>query len=449
MRNPDRWALGVLLLALVVRLALLDRGAFAYPDELRYRNVLDAAGALAHADVERACFAMSTADGRPGYVLIHLPAALLQLVVSRLFGLEPDRPPSIAIPLGYQLGFSLLLLWIFWRLARSWLPGPDWLPLSAMLALALLASSNAYARHLLPYDTSLALLLGALWLATTVDPALPGRAEGVGVLAGFGYAAYPGYYPLPFVVLAVLAWRALEPGSPRRARTVASWPLRGALGGLAVALFFEGAARLAGRSYLADLRSLGDTIVQGSFEEGFSFIVDWFRLVEPPGASAWLLLAAAAPFVALARPAKLGASLWRRPWVPVAAGVAASFLAHAIASAWLEKMVFYGRLVHMYVPFVLLAGSATIAMIVPQAHRRTAAAVVALVSVAGFAIFFAGYRPLAYPRDVVREQLRALAARPAGTFRVVNESWADPSFGNFEAEIARDLRRAPGIPRSG
>jgi hypothetical protein len=444
-----RWALGVLLLALAVRLPLLDRGALAYPDELRYPvNVLETAAALGRGDVERACFAMSTADGRPGYVLMHLPAAALQQVAQRLLGLPPDRPPSIWIPLAYQLGFSLLLLWVFWLLARSWLPDSGWLALSTTLAFALMASSNAYVRHVLPYDTALALLLSALWLATRVDPARPGRAEGIGALAGLGFATYPGYYLFPAIVLAVLGWRGLDSGAPRRSPlTVAAWPLRGALGGLVVALGFEIAARVGGRSYVADLSALGDTIVQGSFEEGFTFLVEYFWRVQPPGASAWLVLAAAAPLAAILRSHRRPAGLPRRPWVPVAAGVAVSFVVHALSSAWLEKMVFYGRLVHMYVPFVLLAGAATLALLVPPPRTRKAAGVVAIVSVVGFVFFFAAYRPLAYPRDVVREQLAALAAQPAASLRFVNESYADPSFGNFEAEIATGLRRAlPGEP---
>ena len=439
--------MGVLLLAIAVRLPLLDRGAFAYPDEERYTvNVLEAAAGLERGDLRRACFALSTADGRPGYVLLHVPAGILQHAAERLFGLPPDRPPSIWIPLVYQLGFSLLLLWVFWRLARSWLPDPAWMPLAAMLALALLAGSNAYVRHLLPYDTALALLLAALWLATRVDPAGPGRAEGVGALAGIGFAVYPGYYLFPCIVLAVLGWRALDPARPARAAaSFVSWPARGALGGLAVAVFFEAAARVAGRSYLADLRALSDTIVQGSFEEGFTFVLEYFRRVEPPGASAWLVLAAAAPLVALAHRRRWPAGALRRPWVPVAAGVVASFVFHALSAAWLEKMVFYGRLVHMYVPFVLLAGTATLAALVPAARRRTAAAVVALVSMAGFGVFFAGYAPLVYPRDAVREQCATLSSQPAAGFRRVDESYADPRFGNFEAAIASCVQRAtPG-----
>ena len=431
---------GIIVIVALLRLGLLDRGALAYPDELRYGNSLNAAHALLDGDGQRFAFAVSTADARPGFVVLYLPAALLQIAVASSAG-ESMTYPLILIPLLFQLLLSLSLPWLFFMLARHWWADRDALLLGATLAYGLLANSMAYVRHILPYDGALALSLLGLWWALRFRLESRWRAELLGCLAALSVTIYPGYYFFPLIILAVCLWRV---GFARGSTSVLSCGLRFGISGAAVTLGFEGLARLAERSYLSDLRELSGTITQGSFEEGATFLMRYLIEVEGLAGWPWLILPAAAlPLAVLA---------WRGPatqhsratWIPMAIATCTMFGYQILASVGLHKMVFYGRLVHAYVPFLLLTGCAVIAYFMPRRHDRIAGGVLALIALVGLVQFYPGYRMLAYPRDVVRTQLAAHAEFAVVNQRTLNEATSDPAYGDFR----RELQRGQSTPKA-
>lgn len=445
------------------RASLLGHGAFAWPDEQLYSDALQTVTALSHGDITRACTALTGFGARPAEATLRLIPAALQIWLERTQGISPYNPQSFLIPTSFNVIASLLLSLVFYRLSRRFLSDDRRAPLVATIVFSLLVSSNAFVRHVVPYDTALMFCLLSLLLGVQREPSgsapvgvkraalavivagaglflypvsfLLGRepakigalialvavlsglaivcrdevAEGkhwalVGLVAGCGLAVYPAYYPFPVMVGAIIVLRT------ERAPYVALSMVRLRAGlvygfaALSVMLFFEVIARVGDVSYLACAYRLSRTITQGSFEEGYIFLAKYFSEVE--GVIGILILGGAAVYWIL-----LARRLLQR--VPVTAHASALalccavsaglYLIYATQSTVLHRMTFTGRYARMYVPFVVWAAVAAIREIGTPRLRTLAYSAMLLACLVSFLMFERDYRALAYPVNVLYE----------------------------------------------
>ena len=400
-RSRQRWPLLALLLLFgLYRVGLLGRGTQSIGDELLYYHAPVALELLLRGEGGAALAQLDHSLGRPGQMLLALPPAAVQLLLHGALGLPVACPDSLLVPALQNVLLSLLGAWALHCVARRLLlaEGPA---LCVTAIYGLLASANMYVRHILPYDAALSLGLCALALALR-EARGPRPDLTTGLVLGSAYACYPGYWALPPVVLAAVAARPAS-GVAGRARALV-WV---GLGGLLVALACELAAAAAGRSYLGSLRALSGTIRLGSFEEAWRFLPRHLLATQGPWGAALLLLGLACP---------LGLALRRGRRAPVTllallAAAGLCYLLHGALSAW-EKMVFYGRVVRLYHPFLVLAAVGT-ACVLPRPLRRAAQVVLLLCALAGFLRFALPYQRLAYPRDVLyREGVWTLRQPP-------------------------------------
>lgn len=453
----------VLTLVAIYHLTLLDRGTWSWPDEHLYTDALNAVAHALNLDVAGFCKSLTGFGARPAEATLRLAPAAIQTLFDKLWGVSPFNPQSLRIAAAPNILVSFLLGLVFYKLALLFYEGERWTATWATSVYALLVSSNVYIRHVVPYDTALLFgLLALYWLlnsrmsetslnkkrwvmagllsgvsllaypvvfllyrpaglvaATFCLICLIGSlrmmaADGIasenrrwiitGLLAGFGLALYPAYYAFPGALLAIIVLGKTEPPyigfswARLRAGALYGWSV------LCVVFFYEVVARLGGESYLGCAYRLSKTITQGSFEEAYVFLPRFFVEVERAIGVLLLVLALAYFVTLLWRLGKRVPLSWSQAALALCCMVLTGvYLVYATQSVFLQKMVFTGRYIHFYIPFVVWAAIAALRQIPMTRWRRLAYAGTVLVSVYSFIGFVREYRELAYPINVLYE----------------------------------------------
>jgi len=399
----ERWPVALFCVLLVVlsgyRLLLTQSGQLFWPDEFRYVHALHVLEEIRQGNLVGSVAWLFTVPSapdanmgaRPAYVALSTIPAAVQGLANLIAGVGPEDPSFYRIAATANVFVTLGIAVVFFRLALL-LVHHRGLALLSALVYGLLANSNLYVRHLFPYDLALLFLLGALLLVVGEQRDAAGlhrRAIGAGLLAGFGFTTYPGYDP--FVV--ILATAVL-------CNPVGSWRHLIVMGAsmACVGLAWEGVARLGGLSLIAlTLRFFGTmTVEQGSFEETLVFLPRYLWDVE--GLAGAALLALVAAFGVMAALGRYG-----RIELGIIGGATAIYLVFGAAGVFLHRTVYYGRLVHMYLPFVVLAAVLALSKMRHPNVRLATASAVALASVLAFVPVAATELAATFPRDVVRE----------------------------------------------
>src|SRR5258706_7651897 len=199
-RPDDSRRLGFKFLLAVVaiyRLTLLGRGALAFVDETWYFKSVMTLQALGAGHLRAALYQVATTVARPGAVLARLPIAALQ-ALPLAFGVAASNPRSLLIVQCFNVGVSLAILAFFFDICLV-LCGDATSALIAAAVYALLANTNLYVRHLLPYDLALCFCMAALWLGLWCPPTIT-PPLGAGLLRCRVGTHYPRYILLRHVL---------------------------------------------------------------------------------------------------------------------------------------------------------------------------------------------------------------------------------------------------------
>lgn len=387
------------------RLLLTQSGHLYWPDEYRYLHALHFLDEIRKGDPTSAfgwVFGdVATRGGvasQPTYIMVSIVPAVVQGLANVVFGIQPEDPSFYRIPGAANVLVSLALTVMFylvlWRLTAD-----RGLALLGTFVYALLANTNVYVRHLFPYDLALLLFLSALVLLLD-DPRTAGLSARinvviVGVLAGAAMTTYPGYNFFVIILFALIL-----------AKHWTEWKrAAGFLAGIAsVFVGWEIVSRAGGFSFLESLRQFSRMYnpgtVQGSTSESFSFLLLYLWNVE--GAAGAVLLALFLCFLGMAVAGKFG-----RLETALIASASVAFLAFATFSVISNRVAIYGRLLHMYLPFLVIGSIVVIRQLHGPVVRRVAVAVLALASVVSFVPTAVNAFAIRFPRDVERE-LRVL-----------------------------------------
>lgn len=434
---------------LLLRLALLGRGALVDYDERRYFQSFEALRAAAHGNWRACAYALSIVDARPLDALWRCLPAAGQLLLARYAGWDIYTYPSLLLPTLLNWVATVLAAWFFLRICQRLLastPAARQWALVAAVLYASLVNTNLYVRHVLPYDGALALFLGLLYWVLR-QPAKPSGWfwTKLGAGAGLLWLFYPGYYAGPvLLVLPLFDWQR---------------PLRWVVAHLAqlVALGVGFALTLAAAEALSRLGGappfwvvsydLSLHILQGDPAEGYTFWLKYLWQVEGVLGMVLLTLLLLA-FVQVGQ--RIGcegmaSSIPHTPRQRVLAAALLLFLVHATAAAVGHRMVWYGRLLHLYVPFLVLAGVAALASSAP--HRRAAGLALGgcAVGVVSYILFFINYQQVFYPPDVIATyHLNCLSASQLRYYEEVH----GPSGLPFPARGARSAASVQCPPAS-
>lgn len=285
------WLLGILAVAWAIRITLALRGGqmFWLDESFRWYPGQQIADAFRyHHDPHEALMVIVKQSSQHiGFLIFSVPAALL-------FEISGRSPMAMGMTTAVLGLASVWVIAIVYGLARRM--GAD--VEEALLAAALTAATaclTVYARHILPYDASLALALTALWLA--LDPRTSWiRSIFVGLGAGIALLVYYGNQSLVATVLAV----HVLAGKHRPIRVL------GSVGGVLIPLLGLQVLTVAagGPAFLDQFwaHQVGNgphTIVdvQGDLAEGWLLPFRYFWASEHGLAFVWLLALVVTPFL--------------------------------------------------------------------------------------------------------------------------------------------------------
>jgi hypothetical protein len=204
-----------------------------------------------------------------------------------------------------------------------------------------------------------------------------------GIFSALGSLVYPGYYAFAFITMFFFIV-SLRSNFLITITYVFCF--------LGTVLFFELMSNMVGLSYIKELCVVSSTVNHGDFSEGFLFIVRYLREVEGViGVLLFVLFSLYCLYFIFKDPAAF-------KWLLVAAILMYSL--NAVLGVVFHKMVFYGRTLHMYIPFLVLAAARAISLIPQQTGRKFLITILILCSIFSFIPFGFTYSRLSYPGDI-------------------------------------------------
>lgn len=426
--RPTLWLVLLLIAVAGYRLTLIDSGHFFWGDEVRYRYAEAMTDALLEGDFRNAAAQPFQSDvfGRPGFVLIGVIPALAQRAVGSLLSIERDTLAYYDAVSVFNVLVSLAVLLCLFRLGHLW-SGSPWYALLMAGVYSGLCSANVWIRHLMPYNLSLLVfLLGLLVVSSKCTSRNRGFGRGVvvGALSAFAYACYPTYYAFCAVNAVVLLVV-----SPRRVLAASGF----VMGSLGVVSALEALSRFGDTSYFdTAVYSVLAHLAQkshGFFGEGYVYA--WRFMCDVEGVIGVTLFILFGVFLTLV--------IWRRESrvtyaarAAIAAAVA-GYLWHASMSTLMHKTIFFGRILGMYLPF-MVAGAVLALMHIRRARARRLAVVgLVLASLVSFVSFARTYARLQYPADLF---LATMAEQDVG---VNFPPWTLWGFSGGEADSIEEL----------
>ena len=408
---------------LLLRLSVLGKGAFGTYDEGRYLRSFDALRAAAHGDWHGCAYVLSMTDARPLDALWRCVSAAAQLALSHWAGWSIYTYPSLLIPTTLNWITTVVAAWFFWAICRQLLrhrPSSVQWSLVAAILYAGLVNTSIDVRHIAPYDGAMLLFLALLyWVLRQPSAPTPWFWAKLGMGAGALWLMYPGYYAAPVLLVAPLFnWQhPLDWARPHFYQLVF-------LGGgfLAPLLVAEALSRYGGGPpFWAISYDLSLHVLQGDPAEGYTFLFDYLWHVEK-GLGIVLLLLLGLAFLQVVRRANqvgLGILIPSSPLQKMLLASVLLFLVHATAAAVGHRIVWYGRLLRLYMPFIVLAGVNALSMMRwPRAAAQIALSSCA-IAVISYTLFLKAYTHIVYPPDVISDF--KLTCLPYGKVLYYNE----------------------------
>jgi hypothetical protein len=377
----------VLLLLLVGRVAISGSGMLDDSDEVDYYAAEDAVDSLLVGNLAGSINALVLTEGKPTETLLKMALVPVHRAWALIIGV-PRHSVSGLLPLSaFNIIVSLGLLLAFHRLLLTLALG-EGSALLGMMILGVTVNLNLYTRHLLPYDLGLLFNMLALLALLHRPWEMDRRVRSAAILSALGFTTYHGH----FMFTAILCGLVVLPADPRnrwnwqRLRSFALWFV-------ALPVAYELLFRLGGQSFFKEAFKIGGTISQGSFDEGFRYAWLYASLVEGPLGMALVALFPVSVLAALRKDPD--AKVTR---ILVLASIA--YLSYALVVQCLNLFVFYGRILHMYLPFLVLGVSFLIDRL-PQLRSRLVLLALVLFVTIQYVSNVLDMNSIAYPRKVL------------------------------------------------
>jgi hypothetical protein len=161
-------------------------------------------------------------------------------------------------------------------------------------------------------------------------------------------------------------------------------------------------AKLGGSSYIGEALKLSGTITQGSFEESFTFLFKYLFLVEKGNGIIIIISLLLFLFIILKKYFSKEKYFKIQPLVLITTILIGLFIVYAGLGYFFNKVVFYGRLIHQYIPFICIITVFSINTIFKNYSRRILIlSVFSIFLVVNFIFNFYEYKSYAYPRDMI------------------------------------------------
>jgi hypothetical protein len=412
-----------IVLVTVIKLNLIGTGFLAFPDEMRYCQSGKALQHLSELKIGAAIKDIFSIQGRPADGLIKIVPNALQYVTAIFFGLNYYESKNSYPLFIFNFIVYCLILVIHYKFSNILLKD-DYLALLSVLLYCTLTNSYLYLRHALPYDVSLFIFYVAIYkIAFYIEENSLSNKKSlmIGIFSFFGFLVYPGYFPLLIVCLIILFCNNLSKQNIFTKICYANYYILGA----SLCLFiFEKIGRLVGQSYILDAKGLSKTITQGSFEESFVYIIKY--LFEVEGVTGIILLISL-PIYFFMILNKIKNKTFKQDSLISLVGIAllTTYLSYAFAGYFLHKVVYYGRLLHQYLPFICIISIYAINILLIKITRKNQLilSVISIIFIVNFGFNFIKLNSHVYPRDIMWQLIRANNSDNVGNVFNFDDHW--------------------------
>jgi hypothetical protein len=434
---------------LLLRLSVLGKGAFGSYDEGRYLRSFDAVRAAAHGDWHGCAYILSMTDARPLDALWRFVPATAQLALNHWAGWSIYTYPSLLIPTALNWVTTVVAAWVFWAICRQLLryhvASTQWSLVAAILY-AGLVNTSIDVRHVAPYDGAMLLFLALLyWVLIQSETPKAWFWAKLGIGAGALWLMYPGYYAAPALLVApLLSWE-----NPLAwVRTHFHHLLLLGAGFFAPLVAAEVLSRYGGGPpFWAISYDLSLHVLQGDPAEGYTFLFSYLWRVEKGLGLVLLLLLSLALAQVAQRVRHIGlvTLVPRTPLQKILLAALLLFLVHATAAAVGHRIVWYGRLLRLYMPFIVLAGVTALSTMPSPRIAAQIALGSCLISGFSYVLFLIGYTRIVYPADIISDF--KLACLPYGKVFYYNEvKTADKLLYSIRSNKVATIAHCPPAP---
>lgn len=388
-----------IVLSFIYNVFITDKGVMSFGDENIYYESILAIESISNGNLKEFSAHINSSRGRPGEAFIRLIPASIQGLLYKFFGISPANPDSLKIPILFNIIINIVVLLFFFKLAHLLFKDYKY-ALLAVLLYKFLINSNIYLRHIFPYEKSLAgfLLILIIYIKNRDNGFITYLL--IGLLCGISFTIYPGYYFIQ-VLLALLVF-TYDIVNKKDYFLFIKHGILISAGFLIIIIFFELFAWIGGRSYLNDSSALSETINQGSFDESLVFPFKYLLQVE--GLSGITIIASCFSMIVYISKQLLqqtSKNILKQPLILIFIFSLSGMFIHGILGTVFHKMVFYGRLMHLYFPVLVLTIVFLISKIDNTSHRRILTLIITLVFMIHFIQFNIIYAKLGYPKDML------------------------------------------------
>lgn len=387
-----------IVLAVISKLFLIGEGLYAFPDEFRYIASQDAFEALRNGDFNKALSMCYTVDGRPGLVLVGLLPAACQIVTANFFMLPYNSPQIDSVLFAYNIFIYVLILWVLFKIGKRL----GFTIENALLAVFLYAvgvNSWLYVRHAFPYDTSLLIILHAIYLVLKNSKKITTLISlYFSALMTLAFTVYPGFYLLQLAAVLYFAYLIFKQNSFFRLGFIAIFPLVFIIG------LFELGAKYSHKSYLLDAKNLSGTITFGDFSDTLVFPLKYLWICDSfVGAMIFIMFLMGAYYIldSLFRSNK-PINMTTDVLVFLSAFCMVLF-AFMIQGPLFGKMVFYGRLFHQFYPFIVIIAIIALQHLLMTYPLRYLLYSLILLAFSVHVFNIVSVKNISYPRNFNRE----------------------------------------------
>lgn len=389
-----------LIICLIYNIFICGKGTMSIPDENIYYESVLAVDALFQKDFHDFSGHLNSSRGRPGESISRLPAVVLQGLLYHFKGISPANQDSLKIPVFFNILVNLVLLFTLYLLAQLLFKNSNYALLTVVLY-KLLVNSNIYLRHILPYEKSLLCLLFILYIYFRKEEKSILIYSGLGLICGISFTIYPGYYFIPaFIGLIVFTNDLLLQRDIRHF-------LRNGIalfaGFILVIACLEIFSNMGGESYLLVSSTLSDTISQGSFDESLLFPVKYLLEVEKIPGIILMTGSACMLFLSVKQFAEQKSISFftdnRFNWLFFFS--ITGMLIHGISGTFFHKMVFYGRLMHLFMPFLVITLVYLVSQLKAIKTQKILFSSIGSIFLIHFFLFTIDYQQLGYPKNML------------------------------------------------
>jgi hypothetical protein len=339
-------------------------------------------------------------SSRPGYNIISLLPAGIQGLLYTFFHIDPRNPNSLLIPQIINFIPTFYTLYFFYKIITLYI-SDSLVIFTTLVCFGFSINSTIYTTNLLPYDYSLSILLGMLYSLLKIlsnNTFVTNRYFfNIGMLTACAISIYPGYYfIIPLYYMLILFFLKDHSLIKRIIGCIYMF-----IGTAIPIMLLQSFSLYAGSNYFLRAASLSKTIVQGSFEEGYIFFLKYMIEVEQSFGIIWLVGVAVFMIILFANFFKRNELTKKYQYIAlIVLFFVLEYFYYAYNSYYLHKMVFYGRLLHLFFPIIILATFVVINTF-PSIIKKTVSTILLIGAIINISAFYVKASAVAFPLELI------------------------------------------------